>query len=173
MLEHGISSYGFRIVEKDKPGELLVDKLKKIGIRPGPIYRHIKENQTTTLEDGRVIKRHAFIGKSKPGRIICIFGDTRNALTQSDFVNHADLLIHEATFEHNKKELAQKYFHSTTTEVAELAKYSQVKQLILTHISSRYQKDDLPRLLEEAQRIFPNTKLANDFKHFSVAPKRG
>ncbi len=36
-LEHGIPSYGYRIVEKEKPGELLVEKLKSTGIQPGPI----------------------------------------------------------------------------------------------------------------------------------------
>jgi len=35
------------------------------------------------------------------------------------------------------------------------------KQLILTHISSRYQQD-ATKLLEDAQEIFPNTVLAKD-----------
>src|SRR5699024_5290009 len=36
LLNHGIQSYGFRVVEKDKQGELLVDKLTALGIKPGP-----------------------------------------------------------------------------------------------------------------------------------------
>src|SRR5699024_5741091 len=49
-LNHGIPSYGFSIVEKDRPGELLVDKLIKAGIEPGPIYQRIKENNRITLD---------------------------------------------------------------------------------------------------------------------------
>lgn len=39
VLEHGIPSYGYRIIEKDRPGTLLADKLAEAGIKPGPIYK--------------------------------------------------------------------------------------------------------------------------------------
>jgi len=172
LLEHGISSYGFRMVEKDKPGQLQVDKLQEFGVQPGPIYQRIKDNPIVTLDDGRIIEREAFIGKDKPGRVVCILGDTRQTMVNRDFVEHADLIIHEATFEHDKKELASQYFHSTTVEAAELAKSSGAKRLILTHISSRYQKEDVPKLLAEAQAIFPNTSLAKDLQHFSITPRK-
>lgn len=75
-LVHGVPSFGFRIVEKDKPGELLVDKLKEKGIRPGPVYGEIKEKPSVTLEDGTIIYRSDFIGSPKKGRVISILGDT-------------------------------------------------------------------------------------------------
>jgi len=167
-LEHGVSSYGFRIKEKDKIGELKVDKLKDIGITPGPIYKKIKEHETTELSDGRVIRRKEFIGPPKKGRVLSILGDTRSTSKNVSFIEDSDVLIHEATFEDEAQEQAHKYFHSTTTEAAQLAKDGHVKKLILTHISSRYQKEDLPRLLKEAQAIFPNTTLAEDFSRFNV-----
>src|SRR5690625_4305709 len=49
QLDHNITSYGFRITEKDQPGELLVEKLLKRNIKPGPIFRKIKENEKTIL----------------------------------------------------------------------------------------------------------------------------
>jgi ribonuclease Z len=52
LLEHGIPSYGYRIVEKDRPGTLLADKLVEAGVQPGPIFRKIKGGETVTLEDG-------------------------------------------------------------------------------------------------------------------------
>ena len=48
---------------------------------------------------------------------------------------------------------------STSTEVA---KEAQVKQLILTHISARYLTKEAYQLQEEAQEIFPNTKIVKD-----------
>jgi len=167
-LEHGLPSYGFRIKEKDKLGTLKVDKLKKLGIPPGPIYQKIKENKTTELPDGRTIQRKDFIGPNIKGRILSILGDTRSTAKNVSFIEGSDVLIHEATFEDKAKKLAHKYFHSTTTEAAQLAKEGHVKKLILTHISSRYQQEDLPHLLQEAQAIFPNTKLAKDFFRFTV-----
>lgn len=171
-LDHGIPSYGFRIVEKDKPGELLVDKLKMRGIHPGPIYRKIKDNEKVTLNDGQIILRKQFLGKDKPGRIISILGDTRHTERNKAFVEHSDLLVHEATFAHDKKNLANQYFHSTTQEAASLAKDAHVKKLVLTHISSRYQKEDCNALVEEAREIFPQTDLANDFACLAIEAKK-
>ena len=167
-LEHGIPSYGFRIIEKDSLGELLVDKLMSFGIKPGPIYRKIKENKSITLDDGTIIHREDFIGENKRGKIITILGDTRNPEQNKTFVENSDILIHEATFGKDKVDLAHQYFHSTTSAVANLAKESNVKKLALTHISSRYQKKDDHQLLSEAQMIFPNTILAKDFYRLQI-----
>ena len=41
------------------------------------------------------------------------------------------------------------------------------KQLLLTHISSRYQ-DDAQLLLVEAKEIFPNTILASDLLRIAI-----
>lgn len=165
-LHHGIPSYGFRIIEKDKPGELLVEKLKEKGIAPGPIYKQIKENDKIELENGKIIYRKDFIGEPKKGRIIVYMGDTRRTHLNHELVKDADILIHEATFEKDMEELANKYYHTTTVEAAKLAKENHVKKLILTHISSRYQKDDYAQLLAEACDIFPNTMMAHDFSTF-------
>lgn len=167
-LDHGIPSYGFRIEERDKPGELLVDKLKQNGIQPGPIYQKIKENPVVTLEDGRVINCSDFIGPSKKGRILSILGDTRNPLNHQSFINHSTVLVHEGTFSHEKQELAHQYYHSTVKEVATLAKEGNVGKLLLTHISSRYQLKDCPALLEEAQEVFPCSKIVRDFDQINI-----
>lgn len=163
QLEHGISSYGFFIKEKDQIGQLNVTKLKDLGISPGPVYQKIKDNETTQLSDGKQIKRADVIGPPKQGRRVAILGDTRSTNKNISFVKDVDVLIHEATFEEASSELAHRYFHSTTVEAAQLAKNSGVKKLILTHISSRYLDEDLPQLLDEARKIFPNTLLAYDF----------
>lgn len=73
------------------------------------------------------------------------------------------MLISEATFSAEQEDLAFQYFHSTTKQAATLAKEGNVNQLIMTHISSRYQLTDYKDLLKEAREIFPDTVLANDF----------
>src|SRR5690625_2530568 len=82
-LEHGIPSYGYRIVEKEKPGELLVEKLKSTGIQPGPIYQQIKENNVVTTADGRKLYREQFIGPNKKGRILSILDRKSTRLNSS------------------------------------------------------------------------------------------
>ncbi|MBU5265337.1 ribonuclease Z [Virgibacillus proomii] len=168
LLDHGVPSFGYRIVEKDKPGELLVDKLKSLGIKPGPIYQQIKENETVTIPSKGIIYRKDVVGPPKQGKIITIIGDTRYSPRFVSLAKNADVLVHEATFRHDKETLAHQYFHSTTLQAARLALESNCKQLILTHISSRYQQEENDQLLQEATAIFPKTKLAYDFSKFTI-----
>lgn len=170
-LDHGIESYGFRITEKDKPGRLLVDQLKAIGIEPGPIYQQIKENDVVRTNDGQILYHEHYIGSDKKGRIITIMGDTRASDDDRSFVEGSDVLVHEATFGHEKENLAKAYFHSTTKQAATLADESNVGKLILTHISSRYQQNDDHKLLTEAREIFPRTDLANDLYQVTIHAK--
>ncbi|HLR08189.1 MAG TPA: ribonuclease Z [Bacillota bacterium] len=167
-LDHNVTSYGYRIVEKDRPGKLLVDKLKAIGIPPGPIYQEIKNNPVVQTPEGTTIFREQFVGPDKKGKVISILGDTRSAYKYKHFVQNSDVLVHEATFSSESEQLAHDYFHSTTTQAAELAKAGNVKQLILTHISSRYQQEDALQLLHEARTIFANTELAKDFYRLPI-----
>ncbi|SDM13286.1 ribonuclease Z [Bacillus sp. OK048] len=171
LLEHGIPSYGYRIVEKDKPGTLLAEKLVEAGVQPGPIFRKIKEGESVTLEDGRVIIPQDFLGPDQKGRIVTILGDTRYCENAISLALGADLLIHEATFSKGEEKLAFDYFHSTTHQAAEVAKLSGSKQLCLTHISSRYDRQAWRELVAEAQEIFMNTDIAEDFKEINIPSK--
>jgi ribonuclease Z len=171
ILEHGIPSYGYRIAEKDRPGTLLADKLIEAGVQPGPVFRQIKNGETVTLEDGRVIVPDDFLGPTQKGRIVTILGDTRFCKNSISLATNADLLIHEATFSKGEEKLAFDYFHSTTHQAALAAKQAGCKQLCLTHISSRYDRNAWRELVSEAQEIFQNTTIAEDFKELSLPLK--
>ena len=58
--------------------------------------------------------------------------------------------------------------HSTVTEAAEVAAKANVRKLILTHISARYDEEDAKKLEEEARKIFPNTIVASDLMTIDV-----
>jgi ribonuclease Z len=167
-LEHGIFSFGYRITEKERPGTLLADRLKAAGVRPGPIYKKIKNGETVTLEDGRTIEANMFLGPPQKGRIVAILGDTRYCENAISLAKKADLLIHEATFSKGEEKLAHDYFHSTTHQAAEIARQADCKALCLTHISSRYDRDSWGELMREAKEVFPNTDIAEDFKEISI-----
>ena len=76
-LSHGIECFGYRIVEKDIQGALLVDKLLEMGVKPGPIFKRLKDGEAVELEDGTILNGNEFIGPPQKGRIITILGDTR------------------------------------------------------------------------------------------------
>lgn len=166
-LDHGIESFGYRITEKDRPGELDANKLKEIGIPPGPIYQKLKSKQVIEWE-GMTLNGADFLGEDKKGLIVTILGDTRLCSRSFELARDADLLVHEATFDEKSEEMAYQYFHSTTAQAAMVAKEAGVKELWLTHISSRYTEDDLNHLLEEARGIFPPSFIAQDLMETTI-----
>lgn len=162
-LDHGIESYGYRIVEADYQGELLVDELVKLGVPSGPIYGRLKRGETVVLEDGQRINGVDFVGQPKKGRIVTILGDTRYCDQAVELAMGADVLIHESTYKKDEEKMARKHFHSTTEQAALVAKRADVKQLLLTHISARYLAKDVLILRDEAAEIFPQVFVAKDF----------
>lgn len=168
LLSHGIDSYGFRIEETDKIGKLDVVALKALGIKPGPIFKDIKEGKTVTLADGTTVVGKDFVGESVKGRVVTILGDTRPTENSVKLAHRANVLVHEATFEADKSKMARAYFHSSTTQAATIAVKANVKHLLLTHISSRYLYDDLKKLVREAREVFEATDIADDFMTFDV-----
>lgn len=163
LLEHGVESYGFRVKEADHEGMLQVDKLSKLGIPAGPIYGKLKKGQKVTLSDGRIVDGRDFVGESKKGRIVTIFGDTRYTSKSASFSKNSNVIVHESTFNKNEAKLAKAYFHSTTHQAATIAKEARAKKLMLTHISARYLAKEAKELEEEAREVFPNTQIAKDF----------
>src|SRR5699024_12458466 len=62
---------------------------------------------------------------------------------------------------------------STEQTAAEIAKAGNIKQLILNHITSRYQQEDALQLLHETRTIFANTELAKDFYRLPIKREGG
>ncbi|MCS7461154.1 ribonuclease Z [Paenibacillus doosanensis] len=171
-LVHRVDSFGFRIEEKSLQGRLQVEKLKELGLASGPLFGRIKQGKDVTLEDGTVLKASDFIGPSYPGRIVTVLGDTQPCDYSLELAKDADVLVHEATFAEAKKQLAKEYDHSTAMDAARTAQAGGVGALILTHISSRYQKEEAELLVHEAKQLHETTYLARDFWSYEVPRKK-
>ncbi|EDL64766.1 ribonuclease Z [Bacillus sp. SG-1] len=167
-LDHALPCFGYRIVEKDKPGVLQAGKLKELGIKPGPIFKKLKEGERVTLEDGRMIDGTEFLGPPIKGRIVTILGDTRPSAAGVKLAENADALIHEATFSKEQERMAHDYFHSTTKQAAETAVAANARKLFLTHISSRFTEEEWPELEGEARETFPESYITSDFFEVSI-----
>lgn len=170
-VNHGIDSYGFRIEEHDRQGTLDDQALKDIGVPFGPLFGKLKNGETVTLEDGRVIDGQDYIGPDITGRKIAIIGDTKPCQNAFVLAEGVDVLIHESTFRDNEKKLAQSYNHSTNIQAAQLAKKANVRYLLLNHISSRYLQEDAKLLELEARQLFNNTYVMHDFREFTINHK--
>jgi ribonuclease Z len=151
-----------------------VDRARALGIPPGPIYAQLKQGQSVTLEDGRIINGASLCGPQRPGASVVYCTDTVFCEAAVELAQGADLLIHESTFAHAEAELAFARQHSTSTMAAQTALAAGVKQLALTHLSPRYVAGNPvspDHLLAEAQAIFANTVMARDFLSIDVLPE--
>lgn len=162
-LDHGITSFGYRVEEADHEGELQADKLIAAGVKPGPLFGCLKKGESVTLPDGRVINGLDFVGEKRQGRVVTILGDTRFSGASVRLAEHADILVHESTFNKNEAKMAKAYYHSTTEQAARVAGQAGVRQLLLTHISARYLAKDAAELEKEAQAVFHNSRVVKDF----------
>jgi ribonuclease Z len=168
LLEHGLPSYGYRVEEPPRLGKLRVHELEQLGIPSGPIYGRLKRGETVILDDGRPIDGKDFVCAPRRGRHIVILGDTRYCPSAIELSQQADVVVHEATFADALANKAYDYFHSTTVQAATVAAAAQVKQLILTHLGSRYRPQDYGTFLAEAQQVFSNTVLAEDHRMVEI-----
>ncbi|SOC05394.1 RNAse Z [Ureibacillus xyleni] len=165
-LEHVIPCFGYRIEQKPLPGELLIDKARALNVPKGPLLGKLKNGLDVTLDDGKVVFSKDVTSPPRKGFTVTILGDTKyceNALVLSQ---DADIVVHEATFDHATTHLAANYGHSTNIEAATIAKEAGAKSLILNHISARFLPTDIQRLLEDAKNVFNNTFIAKDYSHY-------
>lgn len=173
-LTHRVTSFGYRVVEKDRPGRFNVEKAAALGIPSGPLYGKLKRGEQITLPDGRQINGLDLCGVPEVGRKLAYCTDTIYCEGAVELAQDADVLIHEATFAHQDAQLAYDRLHSTSTMAAQTALVAQAKQLIMTHFSPRYAPGnaiELRDLLQEARAIFPATEMAHDFFTYEV-PRR-
>lgn len=167
-LDHRVPSFGFRVVEKPRPGELLMDKVAEYNVPNGPLLGQLKAGKTITLSDGQKLDGRDFLGKERPGRVVTIIYDTRPTENIGKLADHADVLVHESTFNGDEEKMAHRYFHSTCLDAARIARDRHVRKLYLTHISARYTGKAGKELEHEARKIFKHTRLANDLDSFEI-----
>ena len=162
LVDHSVITYAYAFIEKPRPGKFNPEKVRELGIPESHLWSKLQEGQIIEFDDKKINPfKEEIVGPNKPGRKITYSGDLSPTKSLIELGNNSDILIHEATFAEKLAEIAKEKKHSTSTDAAWDAKEMNAKQLILTHISTRYQEDAI-KLLEEAKKIFPNTILAED-----------
>lgn len=158
-LKHRIPACGFVFEEKEKPPHLIAEKIDfyRIPIRERAA---IKGGADYVTPEGIVIKNEYLTKPAVKGRKYAYCSDTVPTEKIIPFIDGADLLYHEATFDERMKARAKETFHSTAAGAARIASQAGVKRLMIGHFSARYPDDEV--LLQEACSIFPETLLARE-----------
>ena len=158
FLDHRIENIGWRITESDSV-KFDSEKLRAQRVL-GPAVKEI-EQKGSIMINGREVHLDE-VSWVRKGDTFAYVVDTRLCEGAYRIANGAKLLLCESTYSDSEKELAHKHYHLTASQAAELARDCGVGKMVLTHFSARYQNTKL--LLYEAQKLFPNTHAAHDFK---------
>ncbi|NHI92776.1 MAG: ribonuclease Z [Candidatus Lokiarchaeota archaeon] len=166
--QHRIQNFSFKYIENARYGKFNNDKASKLKIPNTIIRKKIKEGNAITLENGRIISPEDVCDSIIKEKIVVYSGDTRPIEKLRDFAKNADVLIMESTFFNDLKEKALETNHSTLEEAIDLGQSARVKNLILTHFSSRYKT--LEVFNEYINKLKSKTYiyLASDFFIFSL-----
>ncbi|MBN1123241.1 MAG: MBL fold metallo-hydrolase [Anaerolineae bacterium] len=164
-VEHrGPDCFGYTF-ERKSHRPFMNDLAESLGVPRGPERRQLVNGQSVHLEDGRTILPDDVLGDPIPGDKLCITGDIGRTAGLSQYIAGADALISEATYLNYEVDLARRFGHITAREAAELAFSSDVKNLMLTHISRRYREHEIAA---EANETFPGAVVVRDFDHFRI-----
>jgi ribonuclease Z len=157
-------SFGFSFESRARR-HVRPDRLAALGVPDGPVRKELAEGRPVRLADGRTIEADDVLGPPEGRKKLVIVGDSETTEGLAEHARDADVLVIEATFLERDAAVARAYGHLTAAEAAALAATSNVKQLVLNHISGRYTDAEI---WEEATRMFPNSRIAMDFDHLVI-----
>ncbi|MBR0706919.1 ribonuclease Z [Bradyrhizobium liaoningense] len=156
-------SFGF-VFKSPARRHLRSDRLAALGVPDGPLRGELAQGRPIVV-DGRTIDPEDVLGPPSGGKKLVVIGDTETTDGLSKHVADADMLVIEATFLDRDAPTARNYGHLTAAEAASFAAANNVGQLVLTHMSGRYEDEEIRA---EATRIFPNSRIAADFDHVVI-----
>jgi ribonuclease Z len=163
-MEHGAPINAYNFVLKDK---LRIDKkkLEKLKIPKGKHLSELQKGKDIKV-DSRKIKAKDLTYLEK-GKKISIVLDTANNPRIKPFVREADIFISETGLISEDKKIARERMHLLVEDVGKIAKSAKVKELILTHVSQRYEIR-LNEVLNEAKKNFKKVRIVEDFDKIEI-----
>jgi ribonuclease Z len=166
FLEHGVDNLGWKVTEHDMR-KFDREKLHANGVF-GPDVGQLEKQGFIEIKGKRI--QLDDVSTIRKGESISVVIDTLFCPQAIEIARGARMLLAESTYLESERDLAHSHQHLTAKEAAEIAKAAGAEELILTHFSARYL--NLKEIQDEAQQIFPNTQMAEDFKRFPFPKKK-
>ena len=164
VAHRATESLGY-LFEEEARRALLPGRLDGLGVPEGPERAVLARGLPVVLADGRSVTPEMVQGPDVPGAKLAIIGDVEEVASLVEPVRRADALVIEATFLERDAALARSRGHLPAAAAARLACEAEIGELLLTHISGRYQAAEI---LAEASAVFPRVRVATDFDRVSV-----
>lgn len=163
-MSHKVPTNAYSFVIKEKI-RLDKAKLKKLKLPNSPILKQLAQRKDIIFNKKKI--KASQVTYKEPGKKITFVLDTAINENAIKLAKDSDVLITESSFAKEDEARARDYKHLTSQQAAEIAKKSKSKQLILTHISQRYESD-LSKIEKEAKKVFKKVKMVKDFDSVTI-----
>ena len=182
-LSHRVASHAFGITQTISRRILNTDKLVADGIPASALWGKLQQGEDVTTEGNRQLRSVDYVDNEIQRTRVVVAGDNDTPNLLSEAVVDADLLVHEATYTHEVMMAIQARnpdydpMHSSAHVVGTFAQKMNLKNIILTHFSARYQNFDNPdsetpnmaHIRLDAESVYQgNLWLAADFAQYTV-----
>ncbi len=164
-LNHGIETFGFRFEEKEPPFNVNKEAIEKYGFTLTEIGT-LKRGEDVVRADGTVIPASEVTYKPFVPRSYAYVTDTAPFPEEADWLKGTTVLYHEATYLQDLADQGAQRHHSTTLQVAQLAKDAGVGKLLIGHYSSR--NNNAKAYEAECRTLFPETYATEDGLVFDI-----
>lgn len=158
-LAHKIPTSGFLIHQKEKERKLINERAVADGVKV-EYYHRLKKSEDVMDENGKLWRYEEYTIPGKLPSTYAYCSDTKYDERIIEHIRNVDVLYHEATFTEAFLDRAVATKHSTARQAAAIAKLANVGQLLMGHLSARY--DDGREHEFEAQPIFENCLFVED-----------
>ena len=173
VMDHKTDTLAYLVQEKAK-FNIDTSQMVELGLKPGAWVQHVK-NPSSKVSKVNINGTEFSVAELREKLLLETKGKSIAYLTDfllnetvieslSPKLSGCNIIVCEAQYLHADIDLAQKNHHMTIKYAAMLASASKAEQLVLFHVSSRYQKTNWNDLLQEAKSIFPNTSFPQNWK---------
>jgi len=160
-VDHGVPTIGFVFEEKERRGHFLEEKARSLGIK-GRLFSEIERKGSIEI-NGKRITLEDVTGPKRPGKKIVFSSDTIPCKRVVKEARNCDILVHEGTYLTDEDRHGT--YHTTVKEACELAVKAKARMLVLTHISQRYEQEEV---IQEAEQYFSPVVVAYDFLEIEI-----
>ena len=166
-MEHRTPTIAYVVREKRRQN-IDTSRLAPLGLTPGPWLKQVKEaaDESAIVEVAgttySIAELRRMLLVETPGDSIAYLTDfllDEQAMERlATALQGCKVIVCEGQYRHADIELARKNYHMTTVLAATLAKRIQAQELVLFHLSDRYDRSQWLEMLTEARQVFPRTR---------------
>jgi ribonuclease Z len=167
-VEDPVPTFGWRL-EEPASRRLDRERLRLAGVPP-EARGELVATGSVTVSGRRVELRE--VSHPRPGQVAAVVMDTRDGDEAREAAAGADLLVIEATFLEDQRDLAEQVGHLTAAQAATIAREAGARRVVLTHFSQRYADLDGHRREARAAAADLDLHVAEDLDVVPFPPRR-